>query len=86
MWLLVHDLGSLFTLCRMPALLKLHRTELAHSRVQTAVTLEGHPVHDGINGLLAGAEFFAVQAGSLQPFPEALRGCVGLAIALYAHR
>jgi hypothetical protein len=43
----------------MPALLKLHRTEVAQSRVQTAVTLEGHPVHDGIHGLLSGAEFLA---------------------------
>jgi hypothetical protein len=43
--------------------------------------VEGHPVQHGIHGLLSGSEFFAVQAGCLQPSPEAFRGGVIPAVA-----
>lgn len=76
----------------MPTLLKLHRTEVAQSRMQSSVIVEGHPVQYRIHGLLTRGKFPAVQAGCLQPSSETLRGCVVAkpqvppAVALPAHR
>ena len=60
----------------MPALLKLHRTEVTQSRVQSSMIVEGHPVQHRIHGFLSGSEFLAVQTGRLQTPPEAFRGGV----------
>jgi len=47
--------------------------------------VKGHPVQHRIHGFLPGSEFPAIQAGCLQPSPEALRGCVVIRIAHSSH-
>ena len=73
-------------LCLVPALLVLHRAELAQRRMQPAVIVEGHPVHHRLPGLLTGSEFAPMYAGCFQPPPEAFRWGVIPAVALPAHR
>ena len=78
-------LRGLFALRLVPALLVLHGAEVAQARMQSAVIVEGHPVHDGLPSLLTGSEALAMHASNLQPAPEAFDGRVVPAIAFAAH-
>lgn len=78
-------LRGLFALCLVPALLVLHGAEAAQARMQSAVIVEGHPVHDGLPCLLTGSESLPMHASGLQSTPEAFDGRVVPTIAFAAH-
>ena len=61
-------------------------TETAQARLQSAVIVEGHPVHDGLPCLLPSCETQPTHASGLQSTPEAFDGRVVPAIALATHR
>lgn len=78
-------LRGLFALRLVPAFLVLHGAEVAQARMQSAVIVEGHPVHDCLPCLLPGGEALAMHASCLEPAPEAFDGRVVPAIAFAAH-
>lgn len=82
---LAPDLRGLFALCLVPAFLVLHRTEVTQARMQSAVIVEGHPVHDDLLSLLPGCKALPVHARRLEPAPEAFGGRVVPTIAFAAH-
>lgn len=87
MRLFARELRGLFTLCLVPASLKLHRTEVVQRRVPlSAMAAEGYPVQRGLPGLLPGGEPVPARAGRFRAAPEALGRCVAPAVAHPAHR
>ena len=78
-------LRGLFALRLVPALLVLHGAEVAQARMQSAVIVEGHPVHDGLLGLLPISEALPMHASGLQSTPETFDGRVVPTIAFTAH-
>lgn len=78
-------LRGLFALYLVPAFIVLHGAEVAQARMQSAVIVEGHPVHDDLPSLLTGSEALAMHASCLEPATEAFDGRVVPVIAFAPH-
>ena len=85
MYSLATLLCGLQKLCRVPALFKLHRTDVAQRGVQPPVVVERQPVNHLIHRLSAGCKPLSVQPADLQATPQALCWGVVPAVSLATH-